>query len=342
MKKTFTILALAFLSLISILAGCVSVVEVKVDEVTDTVYVSSSGDDNTGRGTKTSPVRTLDKALQIADEKSSVQYILIENVTYSYTSPTTLSVRGGLSIKGGYNSSFDSVVGKTTFRDLKIVVNGDGVLLENLIFDGSSSRLVIQSVNNVTVSSCSFVSNFSAQNGGSIYVYNSGNVVIKDSNIFYGRANGFGGGIYVESSSSIVIQRNTITNCIADADADNVGSGGAITVVSTPSITIKDNQLRRSYSLGSGAIDSVITFKINGSNPNVIVDGNTISGLSVSSTYGIYEEDFNLTGHKIINNVFDLGTLTSSYYDYANGSLTIIQLNSGDAGTSVASNNSSM
>ncbi|MGB9621673.1 MAG: right-handed parallel beta-helix repeat-containing protein, partial [Brevinematia bacterium] len=162
---------------------------------------------------------------------------------------------------------------------------------------------------------------------------------ISSSYIYNSYSEGYGGGIDIYRSSYVYILSSTITNCLADVDHNNYGSGGAISVSSSTNVTIKDNTL---YDCGipsiSGANDSVISLYGSYNIPGLRIKNNYIRGVSLLSSYGIYEE-VNITNHEVVDNNFYSSKLRYPYYDYANGSLNITSLNNGQAGTSIATNN---
>ncbi|MGC8870329.1 MAG: right-handed parallel beta-helix repeat-containing protein [Brevinematia bacterium] len=324
---------LLFVSLVFLFSGCISIVEVQQDAV----YVSASGDDS-NPGTKSSPVLTLNRAIDIAKNKS-LNKIYVEKGSWVYNNNTTLNIPSDLEIKGGFDSSFLVQDGYSTLSGITLVIDGvNGITLNKIAVKDSNKALKINNSYNINVSDCKFYSNYSTSDGGAIAIWNSSDITISSSYIYNSYSEGYGGGIDIYRSSYVYILSSTITNCLADVDHNNYGSGGAISVSSSKNVTIKDNTL---YDCGipsiSGANDSVIS--LYGSYiPGLRIKNNYIRGVSSLSSYGIYEE-VNITNHEVVDNNFYSSKLMYPYYDYANGSLNITSLNNGQAGTSIATNN---
>ncbi|MEN2998382.1 MAG: right-handed parallel beta-helix repeat-containing protein, partial [Brevinematia bacterium] len=290
------------------------------------------------RGTKLSPVQTLDKAIEIATNKG-VTNIYMQSGIWMYTTFTTISIPKGLTIKGGFDSSFSSQTGYSTLSNASIEIDKvDRVTISRLWVKGNTSRgIYISSSKDITIANSGVSDiNSSFSYGGGVLVSYSTNIEIKDTVIHSCKVKDYGGGMEVFRSYEVYVIGCTITNCIADSDKSGTGGGGAISVESSGKLYVMNNvMLNCGIPSNSPANDSVIIFYSSFST-QVRIEGNTIGGVSLLSTYGVYEE-VSISGHVVKNNTFK--NVWYPYYDYVRGSLSINELNGGLAGTSEASGN---
>lgn len=335
------VLALIFLFTFPLfLTSCVVFVEVQTE-----VYVSPNGDDaNFGR--KSAPVKTLDRAIEIAKEKG-IKLILIEEGTWLYTSTADIFVPEGMEVKGGYDSSFSSQVGYSTLDNVRLELSS-GVKLSRIAVRNVSIRgIKISSSKDVTLYECKVYNVTNSQTssgyviqGVGIVILNSQNIRVQRCEIYncHGRnintADVYGAGIGIVNSTKVEIWENTISNCSVWA---NGGGGGGIAVKGGSGIDIYANTFKRCGGDGVADLDSVILF-YSTSPTDLTIEGNIIGGKYKEYTYGIYEA-VEVSGHKVIANTFLSSGMKYPYYDNINGSLTINSLNNGEAGTSEARDN---
>ncbi len=135
---------------------------------TITLYVSSSGNDDTGNGTSGSPYATIAKAEQMIEAASvgAGEIVMLTDMTFtSATHTKMITIKGNT---GGENltrtGSVISVGGPTTFKDFCIndtinhVTDGNEVIYRNITFDNSrgifylgNSDSSITTPNNITI-----------------------------------------------------------------------------------------------------------------------------------------------------------------------------------------------
>lgn len=339
MKKSVFLIVASIV--VFVLVSCTVVVQ----EVQTEVYVSANGND-VNQGTKSSPVRSLDKAIEIATSKG-LSKIYMESATWIYSSPATISIPKNIEIAGGYDSSFSSQVGYSVLENASLNISGaTNVTISRLGVSKVSGRgIKIENSSNINLLECIVfkITNISSTQfeGVGIVIRNSIDVKVDRGTVYncYGQSSSsrvYGAGIAIINSQNVDIWRNAITNCSVDSVG---GGGGAIAVNAGNDIDIWQNSFSVCGGDNAADNDSVIIFY--GTSPNnLVVEENTIGGKYPSYTYGLYEDGIDVVGHKVISNRFLSNTLIYPYYDGSNGSFTNIdQLNNGDAGTSEATGN---
>lgn len=310
-------------------------------EVQDAVYVSPSGDDS-NRGLKDSPVKSLDKALDIAKEKS-VNVIYIEEGMWLYFSPTTFVIPSNLKIKGGYDSSFSKQDSFSMFSNVSFKISSvENVELDSLIVANSKIEGIrIENSKNILLQYCvlSGISNnsySSDQNveGVAIRILYSSDIELKKSLVTrcYGAGyRAFGAGVFVYRSSDISISEVTIFSCDIESYSGYQG-GSAIAVYGSTNVVISDNIISN-----CSVNDSAVFFY--GAYSEGIVLKNNIIGPILSLGWGIYE-DIDITNHVVIGNQFFKPSYPDIvYYDKVNNRLNVDDLNSGMAGSLEAHDN---
>lgn len=137
-------------------------------EFSETVYVSSSGDDNTGKGTQLKPFATIAKAEQVIESADieAGEIVLLTNMTFTSAPHTKM-----ITIRGNTGSenltqphSTISVGGPTTFKDFNIngnvshISNGNDVIYDNITISGSYGTIYFGNLdssvttdNNITI-----------------------------------------------------------------------------------------------------------------------------------------------------------------------------------------------
>jgi len=208
------------------------------DQETTTIHVDATAS-ATGDGSVSAPFRTIAEAMAASDFGGT---ILVAEGVYD----ETLELPFTLTLRGGYDSSFASVTGKTTLHgsvsvphyhnlavsdfafegtaDSGVAFNGSALTLDNCSFSGYSATNG-GAVNSTCFSSsfhnCSFTGNTATNFGGAVYVNAFENVDFTDC-LFQGNSAKSGGGAYVKNCNELLVYGSTFTA------NDVTASGGGI------------------------------------------------------------------------------------------------------------------
>ena len=215
------------------------------------IYVSKTGDDQNS-GTKTSPLKTIQQAIEKASTCDTI--LVSEGVYYTKASrDSSIALNGGyinksLTLIGGQNSSFSAVTGMTTISgdfNQNDVLNQDGTIstgnedntrhlikiarpyrikMENFILEGAyadesgAEGSAIQSLGTgISLDNVVIRNNYSAATGGGIYA--EGEVIMNKCSVYNNTATN-GAGIYLSSSAWGM----TLTNSAFHNNSANSGS----------------------------------------------------------------------------------------------------------------------
>jgi parallel beta-helix repeat protein len=206
------------------------------------VYVSTSGNDANDGLSPSKPVRTLVKAMEIANTKDKAANVVIKVGSGVYTNGDGLSTNVGfvinrpnLIISGGWDSSFSSVEGKSeldgngSLYHVVMIRNVTNVKLENLVIRGGNANgssypdsigggIYVSNVSYLVIENNVVISNNSAQYGGGLYLWYSTSNTISGS--VYSNRSKYGGGLYLYYSSN-----NTISGSVYGNSANTSGGG---------------------------------------------------------------------------------------------------------------------
>ena len=232
------------------------------------IYVSGNGNDANDGLSPSTPVRTLVRAMEVANDIDSASNVLIKVGSGDYTPGSGLSSSGSgfvinrpnVIISGGWNIDFSSVVSKSVLdgnNNLYHVVmirDVTNVRLENLVIRGgrangsdpdySGGGIYVSNVSYLVIESNVVIRNNSASdNGGGVYLRNSQNITISGS--VYNNSANWGGGLYLWYSSN-----NTISGSVYSNSAN--ASGGGLYLVYSPNTTISGSVYSNSADLGGG------------------------------------------------------------------------------------------
>jgi hypothetical protein len=342
--------------------SCSTTIDQKSNPI-NTVYVSTTGNDNNS-GTNTSePLLTIDKAIQ----KANVT-VYVESGVYTNNfglGSTSIVINKKIHVSGGWNAGFTSQTGISVLNGFNNIsrilvisnnyVTVDGVAVMNSIGGGiwvygNLCTLDIASSNNtgygITIAGDSntitaFVSN---NNGGGIDTegsYNTINAVI-DKNTGYG--------IYMAGSCNYFTgtSRNNTThgcvcwagksNSIVSASIINNGSRGVVLSYST-----FYSKIISCIITNNSGTTGVIELEGVGQSNGVLISNNLIGG-KTGADYGIYEmSSADQTGHQLIGNIFITNRLGFLYYDHTSGNALLTEIdtkiNSIWSGASVGTGN---
>ncbi|MCH2533644.1 MAG: InlB B-repeat-containing protein [Bdellovibrionales bacterium] len=313
----------------------------------DITFVSPLGDDSTGKGTKSKPYKSIEKAITESLDYSEIR---IANGTYNTTS--TLNLKNAMDIKGSYDSN-TWVQNLDGFQTEILSSQSVGILCDTKIkpFVVEGLKLVVDpssSVNGIELEECpnatirnNYIKVIYTSNGTTRGIVinatlNTSNATI-ESNIVYSEAGRYTYGIfisYLRDGSTLEINNNVIhavkINSMNGAPTSiyiNAGSG-------TKTLNVRNNTMvfgRHNPDTSSALGESDGS---NASTLNVYFDNNIVFGATaVDGTYptaGIYQGNnstWNLVSLKN-NNFFQLNSMLVSLknsQDYT----TIVDLENG-------------
>ncbi|MFC1966979.1 right-handed parallel beta-helix repeat-containing protein, partial [Chloroflexota bacterium] len=226
MKRLFNI----FLAFVFACGLMVAPISVQPALAAGTIYVSVTGNDSSGAGTEGNPYRTIQKAINVADQGDTIKV-------------TAGTYQENIVLKNDYKVIIQGDGASTTTidgRSLGTVIYANGVASGTLIdgftiTNGNTSLggggIYITSCQPTTISNCIITSNSGAVAGGGLLIDTNSRATIVNCVITNNSAQ-MGGGIGVDSTSS-----TTFINCtIADNGADYFG-GGIYSVSSITTIT---------------------------------------------------------------------------------------------------------
>jgi len=225
------------------------------------LYVTENGSDENGCGSSTNPVRTIQKAIELADEAD------------------TIFVSEGI-----YN-------GPINFLGKNIIIKGEDN--ETTLIDGQGETICVEI--STGEDSTATLENFTITNGasntvgGGIYCSNS-SIKLKNLIIRNNSTNANGGGIFIDNSSFVKLE-----NVLVDSNTAYTNGGGiAISDNSTLNI-INSNIARNSTNINGGGIAisdnstlNIINSSITGNSTNINGGGIVILGNSNSTIESCY------------------------------------------------------
>jgi hypothetical protein len=204
----------------------------------DSIYVSSTGDDTNGTGSRENPYKTLAKAMEAANSKSGGTIYVMDDLTENFTSELTQGANV-VNIQKDPEATTIPTVTVTGRTGSLFTVNGGTLVIKDIVFDGSSDNTstTTDSPFDVTggqlaLESGAKITGFSgATNGGAIQLGGTGLLLLSGGEITGNTATDLGGGIYSSGSSSqlVVTGGTTIKNNLAGITgkaADNASSAG--------------------------------------------------------------------------------------------------------------------
>ena len=285
------------------------------------VYVSKTGDDKTGDGSKAHPYATISKALEMVSSGGNI-YIL--KGTYNEAG---LTVDKNVNILG--ESQVNTIIDAQGQGNIFTINQGVNVLIQNLTLTHGSiqgSGGAIYNRGNLTLKDCIFKENSIFGNGGAIYnvgtltlssatfngniadkggaVYNTGTLKVSSSTFTDNSALGFeGGAVYNEGNL-------TLTN--STFAANDAESGSAVLNVGTMAVSgckFNDNTAGKA---GAGAVNNSGTATLSGC---------TFTGNFAGNAGAVYNKgkltlkNCTFTGNTAINYggaIYNEGTMTVS------------------------------
>ncbi|MBR0476920.1 MAG: hypothetical protein IJJ66_08890, partial [Treponema sp.] len=177
------------------------------------VYLSSSGDNDTANGTSERPYKTAEAAMARLKELATTSIHSI-----SETTPWELHVVGTIKASSiaANSKAFIDVPSSISF--LKIVGEGSGATLDA---DQKGRVLYVQSNANVKIQDITLKNGSTAEDGGGVYVANNASFTVLSGSTITGNTAKDGGGIYADCKS-LGINYGSIKGNTANGQGNNV------------------------------------------------------------------------------------------------------------------------
>ncbi|MBQ1591608.1 MAG: hypothetical protein II077_06180, partial [Treponema sp.] len=232
------------------------------------VYLSSSGNDDTANGTSERPYKTVKKAMERLTELATNSVL-----TTSEDSPWELHVIG--EIKANSN---------TDLASSSWFVNVSGLSIQHLAIIGEGSGAIINANEKAPVLHVCSGANVSMENitltkgsggsGGGVAIDDTGTTfTIKSGSITGNKATSFGGGVYIGNGATLNMSGGSITGNESSGKGGGIYAYGSFTGTST---TIKTNT---ASTCGNNIF-------INSTCPSTVPDGNNSFYNDTTSTNG--------------------------------------------------------
>ena len=304
------------------------------------VYVSSSGDDSSGNGSKESPFASLSMAY--VKVKSGGNIKLLSDITpieATYFDTENKSVRL-VSVNTAHSILRES---NTTDTALLSIKNSNYLFIEGVIIDGKNiaATAPLISVNNSTLTLATdaivrnAVNNGSGYHGGGIDARNSSTVnLVNGATVTGNKTKLQGGGLMIYGSTLNFSNGNVINNEITDFTTSGAGPGGIMTWESK--VSIRNGTIANNVGAWGGGL--VVNSENNAA--SLEMTGGTISGNTANRGAGILIQ---AGSKKLTTATISGGTIEKNTAKDAGAGIAIqkttLMLNGGKICNNVATNN---
>ena len=304
------------------------------------VYVSSSGDDSSGNGSKESPFASLSMAY--VKVKSGGNIKLLSDITpieATYFDTENKSVRL-VSVNTAHSILRES---NTTDTALLSIKNSNFLVIEGVIIDGKNiaATAPLISVNNSTLTLATdaivrnAVNNGSGYHGGGIDARNSSTVnLVNGATVTGNKTKLQGGGLMIYGSTLNFSNGNVINNEITDFTTSGAGPGGIMTWESK--VSIRNGTIANNVGAWGGGL--VVNSENNAA--SLEMTGGTISGNTANRGAGILIQ---AGSKKLTTATISGGTIEKNTAKDAGAGIAIqkttLMLNGGKICNNVATNN---
>lgn len=321
----FIVMLYLYIVIVFFSLGCSKIVSldektnaVTNEEEADIVYVSSDGNDE-WVGSREKPVRTIEKAIEIAIANDKKEIRIKGDIVYLYNVGDSITIPSRIKIKGGFNEDFSRQEGYTTLKNATVRINSSSwVEVSGILVGGAKyGGIVVQNSQNVVISNVVIANSenlVTSLGGGGVCISDSKNIVVHKVIITNGYANNDGGGILIKFSTNVVVSESFISNCFSDYNQDGEGSGGGIAVVFSDAIVEKTKLFYCGRYYPFSGNDNVIYLY----DSKVKIISNEIIGVDEFNSVGLYEGS-SITNHSVIGNRF-ISNMWCLYYDYESSS----------------------
>lgn len=238
---------------------------VKLNHYLKVLYVSESGSDESGIGTKSSPYKSIQKALSVLGKQPAENKYAILVASGKYGGET-IHLRENIDLYGGFNqSSWErdifanaSIISADKGKQLFIGADNcmlDGFNIRNSEFRGKGAAIFCNATSPVITNNVFFRNktlvpenwqpkyrHLIANDGAAIYAENGASPIIKD-NLFYDNSTecGRGAGIALHKNCSGVISGNVFMNNVVGLNDPERSSEGAVSVFDWSNPLIENN-----------------------------------------------------------------------------------------------------
>ena len=307
------------------------------------LYVSSSGSDTTGYGTRSKPYATLTKAYDSATSTKEATIYLMNNVTQNST--TQMDDNKDIVLTSySTTNSINSLIRSGSLTSYMINQTNGKLTLENVTIDGNNVAALRAAITvnsgadleinlDATIQNCNNTSteDIIETRGGGLNVSNGSEVIISSGSFKNNKSlsDAGGGAIYVDESN-LIINDGTFTN-------NSAPRGGAVRTMDGL-FTVEDGQFtsneafQNGGALYVGSLDSQITIN-GGLFENNIAD--VASGIYVNNR----TKQFNLNGGTITNNTARYGSGLYINVDTEENYYPIVVINAGTVDNNIATEN---
>ena len=291
-----------------------------IDESLDIIYVSKSGNDETGDGSENNPLETVQTALIANAKFNGGKTIIVKEGTYDIS---TFTIVGNVTIIGEK--------GKTIFRQhtgrlgMFEIEDKNTVNLINITFIDGYATPIPESLLHITeestayITGCEFYNN-TAYFGGAIAVSRGGTVYIKDSYFHdnHGFLNTNGAGVmYVERGYAYIENSTFENNTASEGGVLYLGFESEADIVN--STFIRNSAIETTHSEGGGGAIFTRSNNLNIENCSFIENHADLYGGAIYLDYG----DINITKSYFENNHVNYngdpkGSAIESFFNYCN------------------------
>ena len=210
--------AMSKLLLVIFLFGICVVLTSSSVSAASTVYVNTTGGNDSNTGTIDHPYQTISKGISSVDENGTVT---ISDGVYTGTGNTNITLTKNMNITG--QSQTGTIINGTGTNWIFNIISGVTVNISNLTFTNATTNNggAIYNTGTLTVTNCTFTNNTAPfSDGGAIDNYYGGNIKSISGCTFTGNTAAYGGAIY--NSGTI----NSVSGCTFTGN--KASYGGAI------------------------------------------------------------------------------------------------------------------
>ncbi len=267
-----------------IILGCIYLFGVGgfvTNALSATLWVSPTGNNVSGTGTKANPYKTISFAINLVSQSDTVRVvegIYIENLSilnkpdFVLQGETTLNKPQIIGVSNAPTINIDPGLLNST-RAMRIE---NFIITHSSGIDGNGIRAFNSSF---TLANCEIIDNETNNQGAGIWISSdkAGIKPLLENNIITQNTGGTGTGIYCENTAIEIIQNDISEN---DALANN---GGAIALINSFDVTIKQNSFYNNSADSGGA---VFINTLNGLSVNSFFEGNVLYENAAASDGG--------------------------------------------------------
>ncbi|MCX8096316.1 MAG: right-handed parallel beta-helix repeat-containing protein [Spirochaetes bacterium] len=210
----------------------------------------------------------------------------LNNITSTVYNNRAKFTGGGINLSSSRNNTINGIIHNNYAN-----FSGGGITL-----DYSHSNSISGTIFSNSTTNC----------GGGIYINSSHTNSLSGS--VYQNITETGGGIYISSCNYITIVGSVYNNIATN-------HGGGLSIVLASNVSLLNSYITNNWTLSS--TNSVIYLhEYQSKLKNLIISNCFIGGNNDTTAIGIYEENEDITGHKLVNNTFITNRLKYLYREY--------------------------